>query len=831
MAAADGSTPRLPRRPARRRRAAASTPRCAAPRQHADLRRARRAGAARSSAACRALGLRPRRPGDAGDVRRRPDAGRDPRRVPRRRRRRAGLDDAHRRRARQDPGRLRGADGACAPRSSPTAVVERARRSRPTSSTWSLAGDRDASAAPDGVAMHVVGRRSSPPGAATGDSPAAAAPTTTPGRCGSTPRGTTGHAQGRDAPARQHPPRLRDLRPPGARHHRRRRRPSRWPSCSSPTASATRCSSRSRSAPRPSSSRGGPRPTWCRSGSRRAAHAVLRRPDLLRRAARQRHRRTTPSPRCGWPRRRARRCRRRCCAGSPSGSASTSSTASAPPRRCTSSCPTAPGDIRPGTTGRAVPGYDVVVRDEDGRRSPPPASPGALYVRGESIALGYWRRTEATAAGLPRRVAGHRRHLRARRRRLLHLPGPQHRHAQGRRHLGLARRGREPAARAPGGARGRRRRGGRRRRARQAGGRRSWPTRRATRPRWSPGAATALAHFKAPRHVVFVDDLPKTATGKLQRFKVRALLVAAERPRTSAVRNALLRAARPPPEESSRALRDRQRLHRRQRQGVRRRVPRGLHLRGRAARATSTPRSASTAAPASRCARSRRSARTAGWPTATRRSSRTTRTFFTELAARSRRAARAHPGGASKVGDLGRRHRAGRRMGGPDARRPPPGRRPRATSRCSGSLKPAWIQWARDFGPDGILERLWDAEGRPARPSSTSCSRSRASTRRCCSASTAPRPPATSASTTCCRSSSTTPAVPAGRQRQPAPALPDRSRGHPPARPRRRRAQAAPGARRLPLRRPRALPGVRRARRARRPARRALRHLAPSRAR
>ncbi|MCW2845704.1 MAG: benzoate-CoA ligase family protein, partial [Nocardioides sp.] len=32
-----------------------------------------------------------------------------------------------------------------------------------------------------------------------------------------------------------------------------------------------------------------------------------------------------------------------------------------------------------------------------------------------------------------------------------------------------------------------------------------------------------LAHFKAPRQVIFVDDLPKTATGKLQRFKVRTM--------------------------------------------------------------------------------------------------------------------------------------------------------------------------------------------------------------------------------------------------------------------------------------------------------------------
>ena len=30
-----------------------------------------------------------------------------------------------------------------------------------------------------------------------------------------------------------------------------------------------------------------------------------------------------------------------------------------------------------------------------------------------------------------------------------------------------------------------------------------------------------------------------------------------------------------------------------------------------------------------------------------------------------------------------------------------------------GSLAPAWIAWARDFGPDGILEDLWDRNGVP----------------------------------------------------------------------------------------------------------------------
>jgi benzoate-CoA ligase len=32
-----------------------------------------------------------------------------------------------------------------------------------------------------------------------------------------------------------------------------------------------------------------------------------------------------------------------------------------------------------------------------------------------------------------------------------------------------------------------------------------------------------LAPHKYPRDIVFVDDLPKTATGKIQRFKLREL--------------------------------------------------------------------------------------------------------------------------------------------------------------------------------------------------------------------------------------------------------------------------------------------------------------------
>ena len=55
-----------------------------------------------------------------------------------------------------------------------------------------------------------------------------------------------------------------------------------------------------------------------------------------------------------------------------------------------------PGDVRPGTLGRAVPGFDVRVCDDDGRELPP-GEVGWLWVRGGSRALGYWQRAEAAA--------------------------------------------------------------------------------------------------------------------------------------------------------------------------------------------------------------------------------------------------------------------------------------------------------------------------------------------------------------------------------------------------------------------------------------------------
>lgn len=54
-----------------------------------------------------------------------------------------------------------------------------------------------------------------------------------------------------------------------------------------------------------------------------------------------------------------------------------------------------PGDVRPGTLGKAVPGFDVRVCDEAGRELPD-GEVGWLWVRGNSRAIGYWQQMEKT---------------------------------------------------------------------------------------------------------------------------------------------------------------------------------------------------------------------------------------------------------------------------------------------------------------------------------------------------------------------------------------------------------------------------------------------------
>jgi len=181
-----------------------------------------------------------------------------------------------------------------------------------------------------------------------------------------------------------------------------------------------------------------------------------------------------------------------------------------------------PGDIRPGTTGLPVPGYQLQLRDVDGQLVPRGQS-GTLHVRGESIAQGYWRRTEASrqvfvgewlntgdtymqdkdgyyiclgrsndmikAGGIwvtPSEVES----------RLL-----EHPHVAEAAVVGLT----------------------------DANGLVKPVACVVTQGLVTPDELIAwcrdeLAHFKCPRAVVFVGELPKTATGKLQRFRVRELV-------------------------------------------------------------------------------------------------------------------------------------------------------------------------------------------------------------------------------------------------------------------------------------------------------------------
>ena len=112
-----------------------------------------------------------------------------------------------------------------------------------------------------------------------------------------------------------------------------------------------------------------------------------------------------------------------------------------------------PGEVRPGSTGVAVPGYDLKLLDEAGQ--PVPAGHAGHAVRARRLhrhrVLVPLRRVPP---GVPGRVAAHRRHLPARPGRLLRLPGPDQRHAQGQRHVGVPGRGGGPAAGPPGGGPG-----------------------------------------------------------------------------------------------------------------------------------------------------------------------------------------------------------------------------------------------------------------------------------------------------------------------------------------------------------------------------------------
>ena len=340
---------------------------------------------------------------------------------------------------------------------------------------------------------------------------------------------------------------------PSSTRGSRRSRPTTWPTSSSRRAPpGTRRASCAPTARPCGASPTGPRSSGCarttatssstrsstRSGTRRASWPRLtvgatlvpqavfdipeaagqRGPPPDHRAARARRRSTrrsstTPTstarswPRCASPSRARRRCPSSCSSGWTTSSASRRwSPPTGSPRpagSCRSAGPTTRPRRSPGSSGRAIPGVEVRVVDDDGAEVPR-GEPGEIVVRGYNVMREYFEDPERTAETIDadgwlhtgdigtmdaRRLRGHHR--------------PQEGHVHRRRLQRLPGRDREPAAGPP-----RPRPGGRGRRARRAHGRgRAWPS-SCPPPASTPDpdevvawAREHMANYKVPRRV------------------------------------------------------------------------------------------------------------------------------------------------------------------------------------------------------------------------------------------------------------------------------------------------------------------------------------------
>ena len=163
----------------------------------------------------------------------------------------------------------------------------------------------------------------------------------------------------------------------------------------------------------------------------------------------------------------------------------------------------------------------------------PPGEVGEAILRMKGREREYYRNAEATAGTWQRRLALQRRPGPARRGRLpLHRGQEEGRHHPGRQQHPRRRR-RSGAARAPrrgGGGRGGRppRRAGRGRRRR--GGAR--PGSSTTTEELREHCAAALADYKVPRRIEFIDELPRNATGKVLKAQLQDRLATTPRSTT-----------------------------------------------------------------------------------------------------------------------------------------------------------------------------------------------------------------------------------------------------------------------------------------------------------
>jgi benzoate-CoA ligase len=183
-----------------------------------------------------------------------------------------------------------------------------------------------------------------------------------------------------------------------------------------------------------------------------------------------------------------------------------------------------PGDVRYGSTGRPVPGYEIALRGEKGS-AVADGEPGELYVRGPSAALMYWNNREKSREAFQgewtksgdkyvRNADGTYTYC-GRSDDMLKVSGiyvsPFEVEATLVQHpavLEAAVVGDEDAD------------GLTKVKAFVV----VKPERSVTQEELKAFVKKRLAPYKYPRFIAFVDDLPKTATGKIQRFKLRGQL-------------------------------------------------------------------------------------------------------------------------------------------------------------------------------------------------------------------------------------------------------------------------------------------------------------------
>ena len=197
--------------------------------------------------------------------------------------------------------------------------------------------------------------------------------------------------------------------------------------CSSATRPARTCGSRSRSARRSACSASGRPPRVVAAAIARYRRRSSR---TCRRCSASSSISTTSGARaaspasicraCGSTSRPARRCPSRCCAGSSSGSAARSTTASARAEMFHIYCSNRPGDVKPGSLGRVVDGYELADpargrRRRRARRRCRPARSACCGSRATRVAHGYFQRSRQELEDVPRPLVPHRRSVRDRR--------------------------------------------------------------------------------------------------------------------------------------------------------------------------------------------------------------------------------------------------------------------------------------------------------------------------------------------------------------------------------------------------------------------------------